>query len=132
VEREAQQAIGCMSITWGRLMALLFPGGEAKDFPVVLGEGRTLKEFEGSLTGMKTGESKSFDVTFPDDYFAKELAGKTANFNVTVKSVHEAKMPEVDAALPRAWASPTAMWRVCVMKFGPIWRVKPNVACRPR
>lgn len=86
----------------GQIDGVAFPGGEAKDFPVVLGEGRTLKEFEGSLNGMKAGESKSFDVTFPDDYFAKELAGKTANFSVTVKSVHEAHMPEIDAEFAKS------------------------------
>ena len=73
-----------------------FQGGEAKDFPLVLGEGRTLKDFEGSLIGMQAGESKSFDVAFPEDYFAKELAGKTATFAATMKSVHEAQLPEVN------------------------------------
>ena len=79
-----------------------FEGGESRDFPVLLGEGRTLKEFEGSLTGMKAGESKTFDVTFPEDYFAKELSGKTASFTVTMKSVQEAHLPEVDAALAQS------------------------------
>jgi trigger factor len=51
---------------------------------------------------MKAGESKTFDVTFPDDYFAKELAGKTATFEATVKSVHEAVLPEVDEAFARS------------------------------
>lgn len=86
----------------GQIDGVAFPGGEAKDFPVVLGEGRTLKEFESSLNGMKTGESKSFDVTFPDDYFAKELGGKTASFTVTVKSVHAAQLPEVDAEFAKS------------------------------
>jgi len=47
----------------------------------VLGEGQTLKEFEGAILGMKAGESKSFELTFPEDYHAKELAGK----NVTLR-----------------------------------------------
>ncbi|OYY95746.1 MAG: trigger factor [Hydrogenophilales bacterium 28-61-23] len=97
VEREAKTGDRIHIDYVGQIDGVAFPGGEAKDFPVVLGEGRTLKEFEGSLSGMKTGESKSFNVTFPDDYFAKELAGKTATFNVTVKSVHEPHIPEVDA-----------------------------------
>ncbi len=79
-----------------------FQGGDAKDFPVILGEGRTLKEFEGSLMGMKAGESKAFDVTFPADYFAKELAGKTATFTATVNAVHEARLPEVDEAMAQS------------------------------
>ncbi len=74
-----------------------FTGGEAKDFPVVLGEGRTLADFENALLGMSAGESKTFDVAFPADYFAQELAGKTATFTVTAKSVHEARLPELDA-----------------------------------
>lgn len=78
-----------------------FQGGEAKDFPVILGEGRTLAAFEGSLVGMKTGDSKRFDVTFPEDYFAKELAGKTATFEATMKSVHEPLLPEVDEEFAR-------------------------------
>ena len=102
VEREARVGDRLHVDYVGQIDGVAFQGGEAKDFPVVLGEGRTLKAFEGSLTGMKAGESKSFDVTFPEDYFAKELAGKTANFNVTVKSVHEASMPEVDADFARS------------------------------
>ncbi|TSA22842.1 MAG: trigger factor [Betaproteobacteria bacterium] len=75
-----------------------FTGGEAKDFPVVLGEGRTLADFENALLGVSAGESKTFDVAFPADYFAQELAGKTATFTATVKSVHAPHLPELDAA----------------------------------
>jgi len=102
VEREAQQGDRIHVDYMGQIDGAPFPGGDSKDFPVILGEGRTLKEFESSLSGMKAGEQKSFDVTFPDDYFAKELAGKTANFNVTVKLVHEPKMPEIDAAFAQS------------------------------
>ncbi len=80
----------------GTIDGQVFQGGEAKDFPVILGEGRTLNDFEGSLMGMQADETKQFDVTFPADYFAKELAGKTAAFSATVKSVQEAVLPEVD------------------------------------
>lgn len=86
----------------GRIGGEPFPGGEARDFPVVLGEGRTLKDFEEQLLGMRPGETKTFDVTFPDDYFAKELAGKTATFEVTVKSLHEPHLPDVDADFARS------------------------------
>jgi trigger factor len=102
VEREAKDGDRVHIDYLGQIDSVAFPGGEAKDFPVILGEGRTLKEFEGSLNGMKTGETKSFNVTFPDDYFAKELAGKMATFNVTVKSVHEAQIPEVDLAFAQS------------------------------
>lgn len=86
----------------GKIGGEPFPGGEAKDFPLILGEGRTLKDFEGSLLGMKADESRSFDVTFPSDYFAKELADKTATFEATLKSVHEPHLPELDAAFARS------------------------------
>jgi trigger factor len=82
----------------GSIDGQAFPGGEAKDFPVILGEGRTLPDFEGSLVGLKADQSKTFDVTFPADYFAKDLAGKTATFKAEVKSVHEAQFPAIDEA----------------------------------
>ncbi len=99
VERETKEGDRVHIDYVGMIDGAPFQGGEAKDFPVILGEGRTLKDFEGSLLGMKAGESKTFDVTFPDDYFAKELAGKTATFTATVNAVHEATLPEVDDAL---------------------------------
>ena len=102
VEREAREGDRIHVDYLGRIDGQPFPGGEAKDFPVILGEGRTLKDFEGSLTGMKAGDNKTFDVAFPADYFAKELAGKTATFEATVKSVHEPVLPEVDDAMARS------------------------------
>lgn len=98
VDRAAQEGDRVHIDYLGKIDGEVFQGGEARDFPVILGEGRTLKDFEGNLLGMKTGESKTFDVAFPADYFAKELAGKTATFEATVKAVHEAKLPEVDDA----------------------------------
>lgn len=82
----------------GKIDGEVFKGGEAKDFPVVLGEGRTLPDFEGSLMGMKAGESKVFDVSFPEDYFAKELAGKTATFEAILNSIDAPVLPELDEA----------------------------------
>jgi len=58
----------------------------------------TLKDFEGALAGMTPGERKTFQVNFPADYFAKDIAGKTATFEALVKSVHEPHLPEVDEA----------------------------------
>ncbi|MFA5081275.1 MAG: trigger factor [Hydrogenophilaceae bacterium] len=86
----------------GKIDGEPFQGGEAKDFPLILGEGRTLPDFEGALSGMKAGETKSFEVTFPADYFAKELAGKTATFEATMKSVHAPLLPEVDEDFARS------------------------------
>jgi trigger factor len=85
----------------GKVDGEAFQGGEAKDFPLILGEGRTLPDFEGALVGMKAGESKTFDVNFPADYFAKEMAGKTATFEATMKSVHAPQLPEVDEDFAR-------------------------------
>ncbi len=102
VDRDARMSDRVHIDYVGKIGGEPFQGGEARDFPVVLGEARTLKDFEGQLLGMRPGERKRFDVTFPDDHFAKELAGKTASFEVTVKSVHEPHLPEVDADFARS------------------------------
>lgn len=81
----------------GKLGGEDFKGGQAKGYKLVLGEGRALKDFEDAVIGMKAGDSKSFDMTFPDDYHAKELAGKTVTFDLTLNGVEEAVLPAVDA-----------------------------------
>jgi trigger factor len=86
----------------GTLDGAEFQGSSAQGQSVVLGEGRMLKDFEAQLDGMKAGESKSFDVRFPDDYQSKEVAGKTAQFEVTVKEVAEPHLPDVDAGFAKA------------------------------
>lgn len=79
-----------------------FPGGSAKGYRMVLGEGRLLKDFEDQLAGMAAGQSKSFELTFPEDYHGKDLAGKTVTFEVTVNAVEGPKLPEVNADFARA------------------------------
>ena len=74
-----------------------FQGGQASDYPFVLGQGQMLPDFESAIEGATTGESKTFDLTFPADYFAKDLAGQTVQFEITVKQVQAPKLPEVDA-----------------------------------
>ena len=64
-----------------------FEGGSAEDVPMLLGSGRFIPGFEDNLIGLKAGESRTFDVKFPDDYAATTLAGKNATFAVTVKTV---------------------------------------------
>lgn len=86
----------------GTINGEVFGGGEAKGFRVVLGEGRTLKEFETALMDVKAGDSKSFDVTFPTDYHASELAGKTATFAVEVTDVSAPKLPEVNTEFAKS------------------------------
>jgi trigger factor len=79
-----------------------FAGGKAENFALVLGEGRLLKDFEGPLAGMSAGQSKTFEVTFPADYHGKEVAGKTATFEVKLNSVEASRLPDVDAEFARS------------------------------
>ena len=78
-----------------------FEGGTGTDHMTVLGEGRLLPDFEKHLAGLKAGESRAFELTFPEDYHGKELAGKTAHFDVTVKKVEQPVLPTVDAEFAR-------------------------------
>lgn len=82
----------------GKIDDVAFEGGTATDFQFVLGEGRMLPEFEEAARGLKAGESKVFPLAFPEDYGSATVAGKTAQFTITVKSVAEGVLPEVDAA----------------------------------
>ena len=82
----------------GKIDGVEFAGGKAENFEYVLGEGRMLPEFEAATLGLKAGESKSFPLSFPADYHGKDVAGKTAEFTITVKSVNWAHMPAVDDA----------------------------------
>ena len=72
-----------------------FEGGTASDYPIVLGEGQMLPDFEKGIQGMKAGESKDIDVEFPEDYQA-DLAGKKAVFKIDAKTVSASSLPEVD------------------------------------
>jgi trigger factor len=74
-----------------------FEGGQGEGFAAVIGEGRLLKDFEQNLVGLKAGDSKGFDLTFPAEYGAKELAGKAAHFEVQVQDVQASVLPAVDA-----------------------------------
>ncbi len=79
-----------------------FDGGTAENSSVVLGEGRLLPDFEKQLLGLKSGESRAFELRFPDDYHGKEVAGKTASFEVKVTQVAAPKLPEVDAEFAKS------------------------------
>ena len=85
----------------GKIDDVAFEGGTAEDFAFVVGKGRMLTEFEEAVRGMKAGESKTFPLTFPEDYPGKEVAGKTAEFAVTVKEVGRPELPEVNEAFAR-------------------------------
>lgn len=79
-----------------------FDGGTAENSSVVLGEGRLLPDFEKQLLGLKSGESRTFELRFPDDYHGKEVAGKTASFEVKLTQVAAPKLPEVDAEFAKS------------------------------
>ena len=81
-----------------------FEGGTAEDFKLVLGSGRMIPGFEDGIKGMKKGEEKVIDVTFPEDYQAENLAGKAAQFKITVKLVEKPKLPEIDAEFLKTFA----------------------------
>jgi trigger factor len=74
-----------------------FTGGQASDYAFVLGQGTMLPDFEKAVEGTRVGESKTFDLNFPADYFSVDLAGQTVQFEITVKQVQAPKLPEVDA-----------------------------------
>ena len=86
----------------GKIDGEPFAGGKAEDFQFLVGEGQMLKEFEDAVRGMKSGESKTFPLAFPEDYHGKDVAGKTADFLVTVKKVEAAHLPEVNEALAKS------------------------------
>jgi trigger factor len=82
----------------GTIDGVAFAGGQAQDFPIAIGEGRMLPEFETAMAGMRMGEEKTFPLTFPSDYHGKEVAGKVAQFALTVKGVERPQVPALDSA----------------------------------
>ena len=86
----------------GKVDGETFAGGKADDFQFLIGDGQMLKEFEEAVRGMKTGESKTFPLNFPADYHGKDVAGKQADFMVTVKKLEAAHLPEVNEALAKS------------------------------
>ncbi len=80
-----------------------FPGGKGEKVPVVLGEKRMLPDFEKGLVGIKAGESREFDVDFPADYHAPEMAGKKAKFKVSAHAVEAQVLPELDDAFCKSF-----------------------------
>ena len=79
-----------------------FAGGKAEDFQFLVGEGQMLKEFEDAVRGMNSGESRTFPLSFPADYHGKDVAGKQADFLVTVKKIEAAHLPDVNEALAKS------------------------------
>jgi len=107
--REGRQAAEGDRVTLdfvGRIDGEEFEGGKAENFPFVLGQGRMLPEFETAVTGMAAGETKTFPLSFPEDYGSQEVAGKTAEFTITVKEVAEGILPEINSEFAKQLGQP--------------------------
>lgn len=101
VDREAQTGDRVVIDYEGKMGGEAFPNNTAKDFTVEIGAKRWLEEFENQLIGVKAGDQKNLEVTYPEGTQPENLAGKAVTFEVTVKSVNEAKLPEIDDAFAK-------------------------------
>ena len=86
----------------GKIDGEPFSGGKATAFQFVIGEGQMLAQFDQAVRGMKVGESKTFPLQFPDDYQGKDVAGKEADFLVTMTKAEVPNLPAVDDAFAKA------------------------------
>ena len=80
----------------GKIDGEPFAGGKATDFQFVVGEGQMLEQFDKAVRGMKVGQSKTFPLQFPADYHGKDVAGKEADFLVTMTKIEAQHLPVVD------------------------------------
>jgi trigger factor len=83
----------------GKIDGVAFPGGTGTDMSVEVGGTGFIPGFSEQMAGMKVGESRTIDVTFPDEYGAKELAGKAATFELTAKALRRSEVPAIDDAM---------------------------------
>jgi trigger factor len=86
----------------GTVDGVPFEGGKAEGFQFVIGEGQMLEQFDNAVRGMKAGDSKTFPLQFPADYQGKDVAGKEADFTVTLKKIEAQHLPPVDESLAKA------------------------------
>lgn len=103
VERAAKEGDQIVIDFEGSIDGEKFEGGKAENMPLVLGEGRMIPGFEEPLVGVKADDEKTIDVTFPEDYQSKELAGKQAQFAIKVNAVNEVSLPEIDEKFVKAF-----------------------------
>lgn len=96
VEREAKKNDTVIIDFLGKKDGVAFAGGEGKNFELVLGSGMFIPGFEDQLVGIKAGESRKINVTFPTDYPAEDLAGKECTFDCDCHEVREKVLPELD------------------------------------
>ena len=80
----------------GTIDGKAFEGGRAENYDLTLGSKTFIPGFEEQVVGMKINEVKDIKTKFPDDYFSKDVAGKEANFNVTVHEIKEKELPKID------------------------------------
>ena len=85
----------------GKIDGVAFDGGKAEAFQFLIGEGQMLAQFDLAVRGMKAGESKTFPLQFPEDYQGKDVAGKEADFLVTLKKIEAQHLPEVNEAFAK-------------------------------
>lgn len=78
-----------------------FEGGKGEDYPLQIGSGSFIPGFEDQLVGAKIGEEKEVNVTFPEEYHSKDLAGKAAMFKCTIKSIKRKELPEINDELAK-------------------------------
>ncbi|MCK9989241.1 MAG: trigger factor [Rugosibacter sp.] len=105
VQRAAQKDDRIVIDFVGRKDGVEFPGGKADNHTMTVGADAMLPDFEAAVVGMSAGDKKTFDLTFPADYQAKDLAGSTVQFDVTVNKVEAAELPALDAAFAKALGS---------------------------
>jgi len=86
----------------GKIDGEPFAGGKADGFQFIIGDGQMLEQFDKAVRGMKVGESKTFALQFPADYHGQDVAGKEADFRVSVAKIETQKLPEVDEAFAKA------------------------------
>src|SRR5262252_7141213 len=98
VERAAAAGDRAVVDFEGKIDGEPFPGGSGKDVSIVLGSGQVLAEFDGALHGASAGETKTATVAFPANYPTKDLAGKSAEFVISVQRVEEQVLPPLDDA----------------------------------
>ena len=102
VDRAAQKEDRVVIDFLGKKDGVAFAGGEAKDYPMVLGKGTLLPEFEAAIEGCTAGTAKTFDLNFPAEYGNTDLAGQTVQFDLNVKQVQGPVIPELDEAFVKA------------------------------
>jgi len=103
VDRAAEKGDRVVVDFTGRVDGVAFEGGTGADMAVIIGAGKAIADFETALIGMSKRETKTAPVKFPDNYGAKDLAGKNAEFDLTVKSVEQEVLPPLDEAFVQAF-----------------------------